>query len=131
MASVTRLTGSGNSRPSPVPAGNGGRQRAVRPHEGQPGPKPRRRFDRAAVGLWLGGIALGTGGCILGACLPYRHPVGVAISVLWWGIYFGCLGAGIGALIGLWTGRTPASPSRGRAVPVNARRGPPPGKSYH
>jgi hypothetical protein len=122
MASVTRLTGPGNSPPSPVAAGNGERQRAVRPHEGQPGPNARRRFDGAAVGFWLGGIALGVGGCIFGACMPYRHPVAVTISVLWWGVYFGCFGAGIGALLGLWTGRAPASLSLGSGRPGKADR---------
>jgi hypothetical protein len=29
-----------------------------------------------------------------------RHPVGLTISMLWWGIYLGCLGASIGAGIG-------------------------------
>src|SRR5262249_26478241 len=62
-------------------------------------------FDRIAMGFWLGGVGLGMGGCILGACMPYHHPVAVAISVLWWGIYLGCLGASIGALWGLMTER--------------------------
>jgi hypothetical protein len=68
-----------------------------------------RRFDRVSIGFWLGGAVLGTAGCILGACMPYHHPVGVAISVIWWGIYFGCFGASLGALVGLFTdknGRT-------------------------
>jgi hypothetical protein len=34
--------------------------------------------------------------------MPYRHPVAVAANVLWWGIFLGCLGASIGALLGLW-----------------------------
>ena len=58
-----------------------------------------RRFDRA-IGLTLGGIVFGTGGCILGASMPYRHPVGITISMLWWGIYFGCLGVWLGAVLG-------------------------------
>jgi hypothetical protein len=44
--------------------------------------------------------------------MPYRHPVAVTISVLWWGIYFGCFGASIGALLGLWAEQTPAPPSQ-------------------
>jgi hypothetical protein len=56
-----------------------------------------RRFDRVSIGFWLGGATLGTGGCILGACMPYHHPVGIAISVIWWGIYLGCFGASLGA----------------------------------
>jgi hypothetical protein len=59
------------------------------------------------IGFWLGGGLLGTGGCILGVCMPYHHPVAVAISALWWGIYLGCLGASVGALIGWLTGRAP------------------------
>jgi len=54
------------------------------------------------AGFWLGGIVLGVGGCILGGCMPYSHPVGVTVSVLWWGLFFGCFGASIGAALGLW-----------------------------
>ena len=70
---------------------------------------PPRRFDRVSVGFWLGGATLGTGGCILGGCMPYHHPVAMAISVIWWGIYLGCFGASIGALFGLFTHRAPSS----------------------
>jgi hypothetical protein len=73
-----------------------------------------RRFDRVALGFWLGGAGVGTAGCIFGACLPNHHPVAVAVSVLWWGIYLGCLGASIGALFGLMTERHPPPPSRHR-----------------
>jgi hypothetical protein len=38
--------------------------------------------------------------------MPYRHPVAVTTSVLWWGIYLGCFGTGIGALVGTLTRRT-------------------------
>jgi hypothetical protein len=44
--------------------------------------------------------------------MPYRHPVAVTISALWWGLYLGCLGAGIGSLVGALTKRAPAAPSR-------------------
>jgi hypothetical protein len=66
------------------------------------------RLARTTIGFWLGGAILGTGGCILGVCMPYHHPVAVVISALWWGIYFGCFGGSIGALLGLWAERTPA-----------------------
>ena len=66
---------------------------------------------RPTVGFWLGGGLLGTGGLILGACMPYQHPVGVVISALWWGIYLGCLGASVGALIGMCTEHAPARAS--------------------
>jgi hypothetical protein len=71
-----------------------------------------RWFDRVAIGFWLGGIVLGTAGCVLGASLSYHHPVARVISVLWWGIYLGCLGASIGALPALFLDRTPAPPSQ-------------------
>ena len=58
-----------------------------------------RRFDRVS-GLSLGGIVLGIGGCILGASMAYRHPIGITLSMLWWGIYFGCFGVWRGAVLG-------------------------------
>jgi hypothetical protein len=70
-----------------------------------------RWFDRITIGFWLGGLALGTGGCVLGGW-RYGHPVGVAAGMLWWGIYLGSFGASLGALIGLWTDGTPKPPSR-------------------
>jgi hypothetical protein len=68
---------------------------------------------RRTIGFWLGGGLLGTGGWILGVCMPYHHPVAVVISALWWGIYLGCFGASVGALVGLCTERAPARASRG------------------
>ena len=65
-----------------------------------------RRFDRILLGFWLGGGFLGTVGCVLGACMPYHHSVARVFSVLWWGIYCGCLGASVGALPGLLLKRT-------------------------
>ena len=89
----------GTSRP--------GRRRAVA--------NPSRRLDRVSMGLWLGGVTLGTGGCIFGGCMPYHYPVAMAISVIWWGIYIGCLGASLGALFALFTHGAP-SPGRTEAV---------------
>jgi hypothetical protein len=71
----------------------------------------RRGFDRVTVGIFVGGLLLGPAGCILGAVMPHRHPVGMTISVLWWGFYCGCLGASIGALIGQFTRRAATAPS--------------------
>src|SRR5262245_5321856 len=71
----------------------------------------RLRFDRS-IGFLLGGFILGTTGAIIGACLPYSHPVGVMISALWWGIYSGCFGASLGALLGLWAEQTLTPPSQ-------------------
>jgi hypothetical protein len=42
--------------------------------------------------------------------MPYRHPVAVAISALWWCIYFGCFAASVGALVGVLTDRAPPRP---------------------
>ena len=71
----------------------------------------RRRFDGVTLGLCLGALVLGTAGCIFGALMPYRHPVALTISIVWWGIYIGCLGAcigaGVGGLVGLWKKRKP------------------------
>jgi hypothetical protein len=121
MASTSRLTDLRNPPLPPIAPGNGDRQRAVRPHEWQLAVNLfRRRFDRVAIGFWLGGVALGTGGCILGACMHSRHPVGVTAGLVWWGIYLGCFGASIGALLGMWADRTPASPPRGADAGITA-----------
>jgi hypothetical protein len=81
--------------PSPLALGN---------WEGQTG--MRRRFDLTSIGLWLGGIALGTAGCIVGACMPYSYPVARVVSALWWGIYVGSFGASVGGLLGMCLSRT-------------------------
>jgi hypothetical protein len=117
MARTPCLTDLRNRPPSPITSGNGEWQRAESPPRERPAANPRRRrFARDTLGFWLGGILLGVGGCLYGASRPYQYPVGVAVSVLWWGIYCGALGASIGALVGLW-----AEPSR------MARAGPPGG----
>jgi hypothetical protein len=74
--------------------------------------RPGRRFKPATIGFCLGGLALGAGGCILGALMPYSHPVAVTISVLFWGTYLGCLGASVGALLGWCADRAPSPPSQ-------------------
>jgi hypothetical protein len=78
------------------------------------------RSDRVALGFWLGGLALGTAGGVLGVCMPYHHPVAVVISALWWGVYLGCFGGSVGGLIAWFTERAAAAPSResgGAAAP--------------
>jgi hypothetical protein len=99
MATTPRLAELRNPSPSPITAGRGGRKRASR--------RPRLG---PTLGFWLGGAVLGTAGCIVGAWMPYRHPVAVTANVLWWGLFLGCLGASLGALLGLWAEQTPASP---------------------
>jgi hypothetical protein len=101
MIHATQSTDRRIPTPSPVAAGKRQRQRAAR-----------RRLDPVATGFWLGGLVLGTAGCVLGGWLPYHHPVARVISGLWWGIYLGCFGASIGALVGRVTKRSPAPPAR-------------------
>jgi hypothetical protein len=83
------------------------------------------RFSPVTIGFWLGGVGLGTGGCLLGALMPYRHPAAVVLSVLWWGLYFGCFGASVGALVGVLTDRAPPRPPvrRERAEEVVTKLG--------
>jgi hypothetical protein len=69
-----------------------------------------RRFDPILIGFWLGTISLGVAGCILGARMPYHHPVAVAISVVWWGLFCGCSGGVVGALLGMGMVRAPNPP---------------------
>src|SRR5262249_53456658 len=71
------------------------------------------RLARSTIGFWVGGGLLGTGGCILGVCMPYHHPVAVVLGALWWGIYLGCWGGSVGALMALLTERAPAPASPG------------------
>ena len=105
MATTPRPTDLRNTPLSPIPAGHGARRRAVCLPQEPPAANPlRRRFNRT-IGSWLGGVILGAGGCLVGASMPYQHPVGVAVSVLWWGLYFGCFGMSLGALVGLWAER--------------------------
>jgi hypothetical protein len=44
--------------------------------------------------------------------VPYAHPVAVASSAFWWGLYFGCFGASVGALLGKWVKRILRNSSR-------------------
>jgi len=118
MNSTIRRTDARNPRPVSITTGHRSQQRAGRPITWRPAAEPTgRRFNRVTVGFWLGALALGTGGCLLGACLPYRHPAAVPINILWWGIYLGCLGAWIGAGIGSLFGR------RWNDPPVSRRAG--------
>jgi hypothetical protein len=45
--------------------------------------------------------------------MPYHHPVAVAISVVWWGLFWGGFGTWLGALAGMLAERAPASLSQG------------------
>jgi hypothetical protein len=121
MASAPCPTDLRNSTPAPITAGNVNWLSAIRPHEWLLACNPfRARIGPIAIGFWLGGIALGIGGLILGARMPYRHPVGVSLSILWWGIYLGCFGASIGASVGAWFGLRANS---GPAVPSQVSHG--------
>ena len=104
-----RWTGRRGPDSSPRTAGTGGRT----------GASPRLRFDRT-VGFWLGAAVLGTAGCFVGFAMPYRHPVAVTASVLWWGVLLGCLGGSVCAVLGLWAEPTAPSP-RPRPLPHSTR----------
>ena len=102
MPLASSLRNPRNARPAPTTAESRDWQEAVQSHVWHAAANSsagHRRFDRV-VGLALGGIVFGTGGCILGASMPYRHPVGISLSMLWWGIYFGCFGVWLGAVLG-------------------------------
>jgi hypothetical protein len=71
----------------------------------------RRRSNRVALAFGLGGGLLATAGGVFGACMPYQHPLAVAVSVIWWGIYYGCFGMGLAALFCFLTGRIPSVPT--------------------
>jgi hypothetical protein len=51
--------------------------------------------------------------------MPYRHPGAVTANLLWWGLFLGCLGASLGALLGLWAEQAPADgkPDLGSGFP--------------
>jgi hypothetical protein len=115
LNSTLRSTNVHDVNAFPGSTGLGNQQCTIRPYNRRTAAEPdHHRFNRVAMGFWLGGLTLAVAGCILGAFMPYRHPVSVTISILWWGIYLGCLGASIGAaiggLFGLWWDRTLASP---------------------
>jgi hypothetical protein len=65
----------------------------------------RRRHDPILIGMLVGGLVFGAIGAAVAATYSYAHPSGLAISMSWWGIYCGALGASIGALPGLFTQR--------------------------
>jgi hypothetical protein len=104
-----------NEATSPLCAAKGEPERAVCAGKDQTAANHfrRGRLDRITIGFWLGGGVLGMGGCILGASMPYHHPVALMIGALWWGFYLGCFGGSVGALIALFTERAPAPSSRG------------------
>jgi hypothetical protein len=89
MSNPLRLTSRRHPSPAPLATGDGVQPRAARCRSGR------------TIGFWLGGAVFGIGGCVLGVCMPYHHPVAVVISTLWWGIYLGCFGASVGALVAM------------------------------
>ena len=107
MSATTCLTDTRNPLDVSATALKAPGQRTGHPHGRQPAAKAcQRRLKPVTVGFWLGGLVLGTAGVIVGARVPYHHPVAVTISSLWWGIYLGSFGASVGGLLGLWKSRT-------------------------
>jgi hypothetical protein len=117
MYSTIRPTYVPNPRPAPTTTENGEQPGTVCPRKWRPeADATRSRVNWVTIGFWLGALALSTGGCLIGASMPCRHPTGVTIAMVWWGGYLGCfgasIGAGVGGLFGLWWDRPPASPPR-------------------
>ena len=65
----------------------------------------RRSWDPITIGMLAGGPVLAAVGVAVAASYSYTHPAGLAVSMIWWGIYCGAFGASIGALPGLFTQR--------------------------
>ena len=65
----------------------------------------RHRWDPITIGVLAGGLILGAAGVAVAASYSYALTAGLVVSVIWWGIYCGALGASIGALPGLLTQR--------------------------
>jgi hypothetical protein len=94
-------TTTGGSRPLPSSTETGNGQTGIRPNKWQTAIRAvRRRFDPITIGFLAGGATLGMAGCILGVFVPYRHPVSLTFSMLWWGFWLGFMGAYIGACVG-------------------------------
>jgi hypothetical protein len=112
MTTTPLLTGSNNSHAAPSVAAQSHWQRPNRAHTSQ-SDTHRSRFNPTTIGFWLGGLLGGAAGCAYAASLPYRYPVGVTVGELWWAIYLGCLGASLGALLGMFVPGA-SKPHRGR-----------------
>jgi len=121
MNSTLRSNTLRDSGPFPITTEKWNRQAATRPHKRQTALIAfRRHFDPLTIGFMIGGVAFAMGGCILGICMPYHHPIGVNISMLWWSIFLGIIGAYIGAcvgqLFGIWEDHAPSLPPRADAI---------------
>jgi hypothetical protein len=75
-----------------------------------------RGADPITIGMLAGGLLLGALGVAVAASYSYAHAAGMVISLIWWGIYFGALGASIGALPGLFTQRARGNREIGTAA---------------
>lgn len=114
MNSTIRSTTMWTSRPLPSTRERCNRQTAFRPHKWQTAVRAvRHQFDPLTIGFLVGGVTFATGGCILGVYMPYHNPVGVNISMLWWSIFLGIIGAYVGAcvgqLFGIWDDQAASS----------------------
>jgi hypothetical protein len=112
MAKTQLLMARPDRIPSPLPAA--GKQWRWPVH---------REVEWTTLAFRVGGIVLGTVGCILGAWMPYGHPVARTLSVLWWGVFLGCLGGSLAVVACLLAERAPACPIEGSAVPTRLRTG--------
>jgi hypothetical protein len=122
IANTPALTDDRNLYPWSIPAANGDCQETVHPSQWQPAAKPFGRWFDRSVGFWVGGALLGVGGSIFGGSMPYSNSVAVTISVFWWGFYFGCFGASVGALLGLWAEGIPAAAPAAEMIRATKKR---------
>jgi hypothetical protein len=106
----TALNGPTGPQPFAPHRRNGGPDRRLPPPPVRPHPR-----------LLAGRGCLGTAGCFIGAAMPYSHPVAVTANVLWWGVFLGCLGGSVCAVVGLWAEPTRPSPAPRRLLNANTR----------
>jgi hypothetical protein len=53
--------------------------------------------------------------------MPYQHSVAVAISVVWWGLFWAGFGTWLGALVGMLAETAPAASSQRPDVKADRR----------
>jgi hypothetical protein len=86
---------------TPSPATTGELRHGPQPHGPRSAVRSRRGFRGRTIGFWAGAVVGAAAGCFFGASMKYEATLAVTFSVIWWGIYGGCLGCSVGALFGL------------------------------
>ena len=86
----------------------------------------RHKADPITIGMLAGGLILGVIGAAVAASYSYAHSAGLVVSLIWWAIFFGALGASLGALPGLFTQRARLHWDADTRHPVQVARSIPP-----